>query len=148
MPGLLLETGKVIPLMGGDGIAADSTGKFYNGLAGADASNNPLDTMMYNECYITIQTGDNASGFKADLIASATTTPTDGAVIGSFGTVDNTSMYTAYVYAVGQPRYFFLRVDGTTAAGEKAEISATAMMAHADRPATDASSEVTFAILS
>ena len=145
MPGLLIETGKPFAMIGGGGIPADSTGKLYNGVA--VGSTTGIDTMLYNECLITIQTGLHAAGYKADLIASADTTATNGSVIGTFGTLANSSMYTAYVWAVGQPRYLFLRTDGTTAAGFPAEIVASAVLATADRPATDASASVSFAIL-
>jgi hypothetical protein len=145
MPGLLIETGKPFSMIGGGGIPADSTGKRYNGVA--VGSTTGIDTMLYNECLVTMQTGLKAAGFTADLLASADTTGSNGTVVGTFGTLADSSLYTGYVYAVGQSRYFFLRTDGTTVAGYPADIQATCILATADRPATDASAAASFVVV-
>lgn len=150
MPGLLIETAKVTSMIGGAGIAADTTGVRYNNRAGSDASNGAIDGMLYNEALVLIATGNNVKGFTGALVASPTTTPTaTGAVtVGSFGTLDNTSFYSGYAWLVGQPRYLFLKTDGTTAASADCEISAGVVLQTYDRPATTGTSEATFTVLS
>jgi hypothetical protein len=150
MPGLLIETAIVTQMIGGAGIAEDTTGRLYNNRAGADASNGAIDAMLYNEALVLIATGNNAKGFTADLIASPTTTPTDtgAAVVGSFGTLDNTSMYTGYAYNVANARYLFLRTDGTTASANDCEITAGVVLAQADRPKTTGVASASFAVVS
>jgi hypothetical protein len=148
MPGLLNEISKVVSMIGGAGIAADSTGSRYDGYTAADSTNYPIDTRYYDQAYVTVQTGANAAGFTAGVRLSPSTDPLDAAAvtIGSFGTLSNSTMYTGFVLTKGYPRYMWLQTDGTAPAHSGVAITASVVLYNYDRP-TDQTSTDTFAVI-